>query len=148
MPLNFLKFKSSRTFMYIHFEIYLCFGKKVTSRITYSPPPLENVVLVIQQWEYSFLVCEWIHIVEMVLKSPFLNLCSSADGYDKVSNNGAPPVPKTYEFQNGQRVVKKVRLLSPWVLAPRDFQSESLQLRSNLPKNHFFIDIRATTLKK
>ena len=84
----------------------------------------------------------------MVLKSPFLNLCSSADGYDKVSNNGAPPVPKTYEFQNGQRVVKKVRLLSPWVLAPRDFQSESLQLRSNLPKNHFFIDIRATTLKK
>ena len=85
---------------------------------------------------------------KMVLKSPFLNLCSSADGYDKVSNNGAPPVPKTYEFQNGQRVVKKVRLLSPWVLAPRDFQSESLQLRSNLPKNHFFIDIRATTLKK
>ena len=58
MPLNFLKFKSSQTFIYIHFEIYLCLGKKVTSRITYSPPPLENVVLVIQQWEYSFLVCE------------------------------------------------------------------------------------------
>ena len=49
--------------------------------------------------------------VEMVVKTLFLNLCSSADGYDKVSNNGAPPVPKTYEFQNGQRVVKKVRLV-------------------------------------
>ena len=58
MTLNFLKFKSSRTNIYIYFEIYLCLGKKVTSRITYSPPPLENVVSVIQQWEYYFLVCE------------------------------------------------------------------------------------------